>query len=75
MRRTSGKPVRPTAKPFALWADFALRNDKGMLTAAQRAAERLRGTSVAVIRTHDHDAPPDATTPEGEPRAKRTRKR
>ena len=72
MRRTSGKSL-PTAKPFALWADFALRKDKGMLTAAQRAAERLKGTSVAVIRTHD--ALPDTASAEGEPRAKRTRKR
>jgi hypothetical protein len=72
MRRTSGKSLRPGAKPFALWADFALRNDKGMLTAAQRAAERLKGTSVAVIRTHE---PPDMAAPEGEPRAKRTKRR
>ena len=72
MRRTSGKSLRPTAKPFALWADFALRNDKGMLTAAQRAAERLKGTSVAVIRTHE---PPDTDPSEGKHRAKRTLKR
>jgi hypothetical protein len=72
MRRTSGKSLRPTAKPFALWADFALRNDKGMLTAAQRAAERLKGTSVAVIRTHE---PPDTAPPEAKQRAKRTPRR
>ena len=73
MRRTSGKPLRPTAKPFALWADFALRSDKGMLTAAQHAAERLKGTSVAVI--HTPDAPPDTARSEAEHRRKRTRRR
>jgi hypothetical protein len=73
MRRISGKSLRPGAKPFALWADFALRNEKGMLTAAQRAAERLKGTSVAVVHSHDHDAPPDTEASEGEQRAKRTR--
>lgn len=67
MRRHSAKPLRPFATPFAMGADFALRSGKGILRAAQRAAERLGGAKVAVIPTAD--APPKKPRPRRKPKA------
>ena len=73
MRRASPRLRRPIATPFAIWADFALRTGKDLPTPAQRAAERLSGTKVAVIPTAD--APP-AKAPRGrKPKARRRAQR
>jgi hypothetical protein len=64
---------RPIATAFAIWADFALRTGKNQPTPAQRAAERLSGTRVAVIPTDD--APPAKAAPARKPKARRRAKR
>lgn len=73
MRRASGKLLRPIATPFAVGTDFALRSGKGILSLAQRAAERLGGAKVAVIPTAD--APPTKATRRRKTKRKRSAKR
>jgi hypothetical protein len=54
MRRTSSKPRRPVASPFANWANFA-----------ERIAERHGGASVHVIPTPDALPPKSKRKPRG----------